>query len=328
MQWNAFRRCLELIIFLQRGPQTSDNVLAKIYSDLDIQNPAKMFEKDRERVKEYLGVDLRYSHAQKAYTLHSLGDLTLVDLPEPAVDALVFLSTMFQPKTPHYYNIQSLLSTIVPLLPPERRRQLEQTASLGMDLRQRDQDVIPEFVWNKLETGYLERRVVEFEYRSPQQEDSIPRRHVVEIRKLYFDTNRRHYYLYGFCRYCVGPHGRADLDQYMRYRIGRIIPDSLHVLPQTFALIAQRPRMYEVKYWLSPSVARQGSSPLFEETQVDLQDDGSAIVSAVTDDLFHASRTLLYYGANCKVLGGVELLDEVRQLVQGLASLYEFRGED
>jgi len=46
-------------------------------------------------------------------------------------------------------------------------------------------------------------------------------------------------------------------------------------------------------------------------------------VRGSTDDLFWTARTLLHYGPNCKVLGGREVLREMKQVVKDMAKLYE-----
>jgi hypothetical protein len=45
-------------------------------------------------------------------------------------------------------------------------------------------------------------------------------------------------------------------------------------------------------------------------------------VEGRTLDVFDLARNLLYYGPHCRVLGGPELLAEIRGLVRGLGELY------
>jgi predicted DNA-binding transcriptional regulator YafY len=51
-------------------------------------------------------------------------------------------------------------------------------------------------------------------------------------------------------------------------------------------------------------------------------DGGWVRVSGKTTDVFNLSRNLLYYGKNCRVLGGKELLAEMRKLARELAEIY------
>ena len=76
--------------------------------------------------------------------------------------------------------------------------------------------------------------------------------------------------------------------------------------------------MLSVKYRLSPVIARLGVSEHFENQQVVTCEDGSAIVCAETDDLFDAMKTLLFYGENCEVLGGEELLAAYRETITAM----------
>lgn len=46
-------------------------------------------------------------------------------------------------------------------------------------------------------------------------------------------------------------------------------------------------------------------------------------VEGHTGDIFRLARSLLYYGPGCRVLGGPELLAEVRGLVSKMADYYE-----
>lgn len=57
-------------------------------------------------------------------------------------------------------------------------------------------------------------------------------------------------------------------------------------------------------------------------------DEGWVRVEGETHDVFHLARNLLYYGGNCRVLGGPELLKEMRQLVKNLGELYKEYSKD
>jgi hypothetical protein len=85
-----------------------------------------------------------------------------------------------------------------------------------------------------------------------------------------------------------------------------------------------KPRL--VVFELSPQIARFGVSVRKEmrgEPRVQEVDGGWMRVEGETLDVFELARNLLYYGANCRVLGGRELLREIKSLVVSLADLYE-----
>lgn len=322
-QWEVVRRCLRIIVRLERGPTSRDELLATNYPGIPTSAAIKRFENDLARLRDGLDVDIGYDHDEQVYFLRQSGLVPLLDLPDEALKGLVFLDDTFEVGVPQYQNIQSLLDLIAALLSESRRSELARArSSLDIDLRQRDQDVIDSVTWNKLERAYSQRRMVVFDYLSPQQSDQQPRRHLVESRKLYFDTVRRHYYLWGYCHQVTGPQGAWIPKRYFRYRLGRIIPASLEVLPDRFPAIPPAVPLYKVVYRLNALIARFGISYHFENTRVEAEEDGTTTVYAETDDIFYAARTLLYYGPNCKVLGGPELLQEIRQIVQEMVELY------
>jgi predicted DNA-binding transcriptional regulator YafY len=324
-QWDVIRRCLRMIARLEQGPASRDELVALGgYLDVPASAARKRFENDMKRLRDGLDIDIGYDFLEKRYELRKAGSIPLLDLPDDGLKGLAFLEDTFEIGTPQYQNIQSLLSVLSALLADERRTFLMRArAALNVNLRQRDHDVLDEEVWNKLETALLQRRIVTFDYLSPLQEDQQPRQHTVEARRLYFDTVRSHYYLWGYCRSTIGPQGPWFPKSYFRYRIGRIIPDSVQVEVSRFPALLPVVPTYDVIYRLVPKIARLGVSDHFENITLEIEEDGSAVVHAETDDVFYAARTLLYYGANCKVLGGREVLSETRRILQDMAKLYE-----
>lgn len=322
-QWEVVRRCLRLIARLERGPTRREELVALAYPDIPAAAAVKRFENDLRRLRDSLDVEIVYDHATATYALCNAGLVPLIDLPDDALVGLAFLEQSFDLDTPQFRSVQTLLSVITALLNTERRSDLAQArATLALDLSQRDNDPLDETVWQKLEIAHLERRLVRFAYRSPQQDDQAARHHLVEARKLYFDTVRHHYYLWGYCRWVEGPHGRWEARRFFRYRVGRIVPGSIELDPTRFPAMLPRVPTYAVIYRLAPKIARLGVSQHFDTMQVTLADDGAATIHAETDDVFYAARTLLHYGPNCKVLGGPEVLTEVRRLIREMAALY------
>ena len=323
-QWDVFHRCLTLLSILQRNPAQRDELIQQLYRHLPPQAAISRLEKDLARLRHKFSVDIHYEPSEREYSLCDIGNLPLLDLPDNALQAIGFLAKSFDSHTPQFANVQALILTINRLLSPERRRQLQKQAELSVDLRPLDQDEISVEVWQKLETVFRERRLIEFEYRSPRHTDEeIPRQHVVEIRDLRFDVSKGHYYAHGYCRHVIGPHGRFDARRYFYYRIGRIIPTTIALLPDRFPLIAPHILTFRVEYKLTAQIARLGVSHHFKDTTTETLPDGSVVVCAVTDDVFSAARNLLHYGSNCQVLGGEEMLAEMRKITQQMAQLYE-----
>lgn len=220
--------------------------------------------------------------------------------------------------------MQAFLKRLQSFLSPERRAIIEKRrATLVIDLGQRDEDRILPEVEAGLREALIRRRRVEFNYLSPQNPDGQPRRHVVDIYEpAYFDTERGHYYVYGWCHYAVTPTGRQTIGDYVLYRLGRII--DLKLLPQKFPMSPPLPRQYEVVYWLSQDIARYGVSyrRWINIDRVDQQPDG-ATVYGTTTNIFSAAQELMHYGHKCRVLDGPEMRRKMEEMVRKMAELYQ-----
>ena len=59
---------------------------------------------------------------------------------------------------------------------------------------------------------------------------------------------------------------------------------------------------------------------------IERRDDGSVVVRGRTDSIFWAVQTLMHYRYNCRVLGGPEMLREMRATVQKMAEMYAEEG--
>jgi predicted DNA-binding transcriptional regulator YafY len=92
-------------------------------------------------------------------------------------------------------------------------------------------------------------------------------------------------------------------------------------LPEHF--VPTRPRTIELEYVLSPEVARGGVTQHFKHQQVFFDRDGSAIVKVASENLFTDLRKLLHYGAACKVVGGDEAVQQMKEITRQMAQLYE-----
>ncbi len=333
-EWMTMRRCLALLQRLLRGPATKAELMTAVRDQVGdeayLTNPStgrsSAFEKDiNQRLPEHLGVEVRFDRSSGAYKLAALSGLPGFDLSDDALAALAFLEDTFQAGAPHHEKVLALHNHLHACLPEARRRELaRQRVALRVDLRRLDAGVIAPVVEERVERAITSRRLLRFSYRSPLYEDGLPRRHTVEPYELTFDTQRRHQYLYAFCRQTDGPEGSQDVRQYIHYRLDRILADGIEVLESKLAPTGPRGKRYQLVYRLAPAVARLGEvTQHFEEMQVTLEADGSAEVRAETGNLFFAVRTLLHYGQNCQVLGGPEALREMRAIVQEMARLYE-----
>ena len=326
----AFQRSLAILRHLQREPCSRDDlatyVCIAVGSDAYLlDNPAKLrkqFENDIQRLRDW-SVELEYYEGQ--YHLISYGDFSPVSLSERALDDLAFLAETFGPEAPRHVRVQELLRTVMDWLPQSQRDTVStRRLRLQMDLRRRDTDKIPPRVQLAIDKA-VGKQQLRFEYLSPSQADGVPRRHTVEPWRLYFDTMRGHLYLDAYRVQVEGPYGVWTKKTWKRYRLGRILPDTIEVLPDRLPPEPPRRPRHRLEYLLSPKIARGGDiTRHFDDMEVHETDaDGWVRVTATTGDLFRAMRLLLKYGPNCKVIGGNEARREMESLVRDLASLYE-----
>jgi len=328
--WLVIRRCLALIQRAQRGPASGKELIQAVldqegpeaYGETSGKALQRRLENDLRRIRDNLRVELYFDRRVGSYVIRDIW-LPLLDLPDEDLATIAWLEQTFGHDSPQHDEVHALLGRLRFYLAPERSVVIERChTALAMDLGQRDGDEISPAVWAGLTKALVKRRRVEFAYRSPQQEDGVPRRHVVDPDERYFDTVRGHYYLRGWCRYTAGPLGRYEQQRYFYYRLGRIA--DLRVLPDKLpATLPSAPR-YAVEYELTPQVARLGVTHHrgLEVTGIEQRETGGVVVSGTTDNLFWAVRTLLHYGPNCRVLGGPEMLWEMRKVVKEMAKIY------
>lgn len=329
-QWDVLRRCLAIIRRVQRGPARRGDLIqavlaqegAEAYGTAEGKALHRRLENDLSRIRDRLQIDLYYSRQEGGYIIRDTW-LPLLDLPNEDLATIAWLEETFAADSPYHDEIHALTSRLRLFLGVERQAAIVcRRDILSVDLRQRDEDRIDAQVWERLEKALRERRRVEMLYLSPQYEDGRPRRHVVEPHRCYFDAAHGHYYLRGYCRGVEGAGERREAGGYVTYRVGRIL--ELRVLPQKLSPLTPAVSRYAVEYELSAQVARRGVSrvPEIEGQEIEQRDDGSAVVRGETSSLFWAVQALLHYGPNCRVLGGPEMLAEMRGTVEKMARVY------
>jgi predicted DNA-binding transcriptional regulator YafY len=335
-QWLVIRRCLAIICRAQRGPASREELIQAVllqegptaYGEA-VEEEARQtrFENDLGRIRDQLRVDLYFDRRADGYVIKDTWR-PLLDLPDEDLATIAWLEQTFDHDSPQHDEVHALLGRLRFYLAPERRGKIERCrAALVMDLGQRDEDKIPPVVWDGLTRALTQRQRVEFRYLSPHYEDGVPRRHVVDpYEPPYFDTVRGHYYLRGWCRYSVGPLGRREISDYIYYRLGRM--SDLQVLPNKLPPFPPPARRYSVVYELTPQVARLGITRhrRIEIEATEQRDDGSVLVRGTTDSVFWAIQALMHYRYNCRVLGGPEMLREMRATVQKMAEMYAEQG--
>ena len=232
----------------------------------------------------------------------------------------------FDPTAPNGEAVRALLQRILDWLPSRQREQVgTERQRLQLDLRRRDRDVLDQQVFDILGRAYRERRRLRFLYRAPGNADGLPRRHTVEPwEPPEFEAGRGHYYLTAYCVEIAGPGGESFPPQWRRYRVGRILPEGIELLPDRLPPTPpKRPRI-RLEYLLSPAIARFGEvTQHFEKMQVAESDaEGWVRVTAETDDLFRAVQILLSYGGGCRVVGGREARRALETHVAAMSAWY------
>ena len=327
--WFVARRCLAVINLLQQGAATKRELITAVYQPNDpLASEAalsKRFQNDKERLRNQLHVSIRYDKKAKGYVIEGW-ERPLLNLPDDDIETLAFLADTFQPNTPKSIEIQQLIDRLVNWLPLERQKLTRKIAGQQptADLRLRDSEEIAPDVWDKLLEAWQAKQEVRFDYLSSQHEDGRFRHHHVQPWDLYF-TDRGHYHLRGYCLFHDGPSGPWQPRDYRNYRLSRVVSGSVKILPKKMGIRPfGRPR--QVIFEIAPEIGRFGVSQhkeLIGEPTIIVQENGWTRVEGNTHDIFYLARNLLYYGANCHVLGGRELLREMETLVAGLAGVYQ-----
>ncbi|MFP4439415.1 MAG: helix-turn-helix transcriptional regulator [Chloroflexaceae bacterium] len=319
--WLIFRRRLVIVRTLLRGPAQRgtlwDAARTELGDDAWGTAPDAALRHDLAALRREFGCVIAY-RAARGYHLVDPGNLALLDLPDAHLHALHLLAGLADTLPPHLREpIAELLAQIISLLPPARRM-------VGSD-GAGEQVIAPQSVTD-LDRTMLRRirhavghQHLQFQYRSTftSRADGIAHR-VAPYGLLVRDG---HLYLDADCLWADSPECRPRA---LRYRLDRIVPASLQVLPEVVPPLRRSMPTYELRYELAPAVARRHDVALhFAGSHVTYRDDGSALVTAIIDDPWHARLTLLRYGANCRVLAPPEVMTLMRETARDLAAIYE-----
>ena len=329
-QWLVMRRCLAIIRRAQRGPASWEEMVQAVlaqegpdaYGETEGEALHRRLENDLKRIRHNLMVDLNFDRRAGGYVIDDTW-MPLLDLPDEDLTTVAWLEQTFDHDSPQHDEVHALTGRLRLYLGLERLAAVERCrTALTVDIAQRDRDHISPAVWNGLTEALLQQRRVEFLYLSPGYEDGKPRRHVADPYERRFDPARGHYYLHAYCRSVHEPDGSKEPRRYVTYRVGRIL--ELTVLPHKLSAVRPPAPLYVVQYELAPQVARLGVSRLvwIQVEAVEERADGSCLVSGTTGSLFWAVRALLHYGPTCRVLGGPEMLREMRRIVSEMAAVY------
>jgi hypothetical protein len=324
--WLTFRRRLLLVRTLLRAPATSAELVATINAELGEQGypeaATAALKHDFDALKGEYGCSITYDRPSRHYTLADLGELALLDLPDPCMEALAFLEASFPEGSglPEHANLRELLERVVLLLPPARQAQHRRRRStirlgVGRGAGRIDPDALA-----IVKYAVEERRELAFDYLSTFDTDT-PRRHRVAPYGITFRPEG-HGYLDATVLE-VTPTGGEVVHAAIDYRLDRIVPGTIALLPTVLPPIRPSPPSYQLRYTLVPQVARRRDvATYFPNTVITYHDDGGATVTAATTNLWQARQILLRYGDACLVHEPPELVALFRKTCEGLNRLY------
>lgn len=324
--WLTFRRRLLLVRTLLRGPATGDELVATINAELGEQGypvaAAAALKHDFDALKGEYGCAIRYDRPARRYVLDDLGELALLDLPDPCMEALAFLDASFPAGSglPEHAHIRALLERVQLLLPPARQSQLRRQRSalrlrVGAGAGQIDPQVL-----ELVKRACDQRRELIFDYLSTFDGET-PRRHRVAPYGITFRPEG-HGYLDATLLEVVPRGGEAPYAA-IDYRLDRIVPGTVEVLPTMLPPERIPAPRYRLCYRLAPQVARRRDiASYFPETQISYHEDGSATVTATVTNLWQTRQILLRYGDACVVEEPPELVALFARTARGLMRLY------
>ncbi len=314
-----------------RGPATRDELLAAVrgavgpdaYSESS-DAATRALKNDRAVLKKKLGVEIAYDRPEGVYWLADRGDAAWLDLTDDDLAAIGFIYKTFEASGPEAERVRDFLEHIGNLLSPERRAAVQRLRpAISIDLRELDERPISARVMQVVQQAAHEHRRLGFNYRASSQEDRLPRYHEVEPYDIVFRNG--HWYLEGYDLFSRGAqHGEVSQQKHREFRLQGILDDDrLAVLPEHLPPGRRPQKRYVVRYRLTAPATVHGVSRHFADMRVEHLPDGSALVAGTTHDPWAAARELLHYGESCVVLGGDEVLGQVRKMVAAMAKSYE-----
>jgi predicted DNA-binding transcriptional regulator YafY len=327
--WFTFRRRLLLVRLLLRQSETREALIAAVQAELGEEGypPAAepALKHDLDALREEFGCAIRYDRTTRRYVLDDTGELALLDLPDASLEALAFLDASFPAGAalPEYAHVRAMLDQVLKLLPAARRKQRPQQSAVRLELGERPVGRIDAGVLSKVRRAVAQRQELQFDYLSTF-DDGAPRRHRVAPYQVFFRPEGHGYLDATLLE--VTPSRGETLRSAIDYRLDRIVPGSVVILPNKLGPERLAPPSYTLRYRLLPVVARRRDvAAFFPDTAIDYHDDGGATITARVTNLWQTRQVLLRYGTACVVLDPPELVALFKQTAEGLAGLYASR---
>lgn len=327
--WDAMKRALLILRCLRQEPANKQALIKSVqaempgaYREPNAKAQGRTFERDLENVRNRLLATVEWQPSIRQYVLVDQGPFVQAPLSDEALSGFAFLMDSLTTSVEIQGVILPLLAWVEQSIPSEQiRKMTHQQAPIHVNIHRVSEGDIHPSVWEKVIYAIKQRRIIQFDYTSPFHEKSEPRRHTVEPYEHYFRGG--HFYLKAYCLRWVAPNGyEAGKFWANPYRLDYILPQDFELLG-TFVQRERLQPMQEIRYKLSPQIVRGGVSRYFARMEVGEPDEsGWAEVTAQTDNLFEAYRTLLAYGDQCVALQPPDLVERFRNVVHELSRFY------
>ncbi len=234
-----------------------------------------------------------------------------LSLDKEQLATLSLLLHTFENKTlPEAQDIYNLCLFLIQKLSPEQQKTATgQRHSLTIEIKEKtDFSKIDPTNRAAIKRAIRNRQQLEFIYASKTGKE---RHHVIEPQDSKFENE--HLYLHGWS---------IETGSDLHFRVDYILPETAKMLPTTNQKATPRPPLHTLRYHLTPTLARNGVSPHFENQQVEMHKDGSATVTAQTRDLFKAQQIFMRYAEHCIVEEPPALVEKMQIAATHFAQVY------
>ncbi len=335
--WRVMSRCWAILLRLQQGPASLEELISTVKqyvgddaygSQTTPAQQTKRFRHDLENLKKHFHIAIQYDRRPKKYRIQER-EWPLLNLADAHLETLAFLEQAHTANTPGAWEVKRLVRQLLAWLPSDRQKVFEQyqrQRAMQVDWSLRDEEPIDPGVQALVQEACIQGRYLQFDYLSRRNEEEIPRQHYVQPWELRVNRRRHHVELWAFCEWRdAEEEGKRDLRRYQAYRLSRIVPGSVVILPKKIPALPPQGRRYTAVYDLHPRLIKYGLSTqdeLIGDPTLTIQPNGWGRVEGETYSVFNLARELLYYGGNCRVIGGADLRAEMEKLVGALVEIY------
>lgn len=329
--WDLIKKGIILVRALHNGPASQESLRRVItqtfpdaFSQPEPSSRRKHFERIVHSLRHNLEAKIEYNRATKIYTLASSGPYLKMYLPADSLDGLAFIIHFLQEVPELLEEIKPLTDYLVGGLESEQAKLLsKKDSSLGPLIRKLNRVNIPHTTLTKIKQARTENRLLQFDYAASSiRSDTSPRCHIVEP----YDLALRDGNLY-LDAFTLSASKKGDppkqIDKWTPYRIDKILPANINILPNKFSANTRSRRLISFSYRVSPRIHGSNMVYHFECMEVgEPEADGWVTITAKTNNLFDVHRKLLSIGQQCQALHPPELIEHMKNSISEMSALY------